>query len=175
MRTKAIRPSRKPFNKILWSVVGSFVGIYAMSIFSSSFSTHDSFFLLGSFGASAVLIYGAPDVPFSQPRNLIGGHVLSALAAVFLVKSFDGLLTLEFLCALSVALSILIMHLTVTMHPPGGATALIYVIGSEEIRQLGWVYPFTPIALGVFIMLLIALLVNNMSNNTKRHYPIFWY
>lgn len=175
MRTKTIRPSRKPFNKILWSVVGSFVGIYIMSIFSSSFSTHDSFFLLGSFGASAVLIYGAPDVPFSQPRNLIGGHVLSALAAVFLVKSFDGLLSLEFLCALSVALSVLIMHLTVTMHPPGGATALIYVIGSEEIRQLGWIYPFTPIALGVFIMLIIALLVNNMSSNTKRHYPIFWY
>lgn len=175
MRSKGVRPSRKPISKILWSVFGAFIGIYAMSIFSSSFSSHDSFFLLGSFGASAVLLYGAPEVPFSQPINLMGGHVISAFVSVFLVKSFGNLLNLELLCALSVALSVLAMHLTVTMHPPGGATALIYVIGSEKIQSLGWIYPFTPIALGAFIMLLIALAVNNISSNTKRHYPTFWY
>ncbi|MDD5400105.1 MAG: HPP family protein [Sulfurimonas sp.] len=175
MMSKGARPARKPASKILWSVVGSFVGIYVMSIFSNSFSTQDSFFLLGSFGASAVLIYGAPEVPFSQPRNLIGGHVLSAIVSVFLVKSFGNLLSLELLCALSVALSVLVMHLTITMHPPGGATALIYVIGSEKIQSLGWIYPLSPIALGVTMMLIIALIVNNISNNTKRHYPTYWY
>lgn len=175
MRSKDIRPSRKPVNKILWSVIGSFAGIYIMSIFTRLFSIHDSFFLLGSFGASAVLVYGAPEVPFSQPRNLIGGHVLSAFISVFLVKNFGNVLDLDMLCALSVGLSVLVMHLTVTMHPPVGATALIYVIGSEHIRSLGWAYPLTPIALGAFIMLLIALLVNNMSNNIKRHYPVYWY
>ncbi len=175
MRSKSIRPTRKPISKILWSVFGAFVGIYAMSIFSNSFSAHDSFFLLGSFGASAVLVYGAPEVPFSQPRNLLGGHVLSALVSVFLVKMFDGVLDLALLCALSVALSVFVMHLTLTMHPPGGATALIYVIGSEQIRSLEWLYPFTPIALGAFIMLIIALVVNNLSSNAKRHYPLYWY
>ncbi|MDD5156962.1 HPP family protein [Sulfurimonas sp.] len=175
MKSKDIRPHRKPLNKIAWSVVGAFIGIYVMSIFSNSFSVKDSFFLLGSFGASAVLIYGAPEVHFSQPRNLIGGHVLSAFISVFLVKSLGGFLSLELLCSLSVALSVLVMHLTLTMHPPGGATALLYVIGSEHIQSLGWLYPFTPIALGVFIMLAIALIVNNMSNNTKRHYPLYWY
>jgi len=175
IRSKDIRPPRKPMSKIFWSVIGSFIGIYVMSIFSNSFSTEDSFFLLGSFGASAVLVYGAPEVPFSQPINLIGGHVLSAFISVFLVKSFGGVLSLEILCALSVALSVLAMHLTVTMHPPGGATALIYVIGSEKIQSLGWLYPLTPIALGAFIMLLIALVVNNMSNDSKRHYPRYWF
>lgn len=174
MRSKDIRPSRKPLNKIMWSVIGSFVGIYVMSIFSNFFSVKDSFFLLGSFGASAVLIYGAPEVHFSQPRNLIGGHVLSAFISVFLVKVLGGFLNLELLCALSVALSVLVMHLTLTMHPPGGATALLFVIGSEHIQALGWLYPFTPIALGTLIMLSIALFVNNMSNNTKRHYPLYW-
>lgn len=175
MRSKDVRPARKSMTKIVWSVVGSFIGIYMMSIFSSSFSTHDSFFLLGSFGASAVLIYGAPEVAFSQPRNLIGGHVLSAFISVFLVKSFGGILDIELLCALSVSLSVLVMHLTLTMHPPGGATALIYVIGSEHIQSLGWIYPLTPIALGAVMMLAVALIVNNMSNNTKRHYPLYWY
>lgn len=175
MKSKDIRPSRKPLNKIMWSVIGAFVGIYVMSIFSNFFSAKDSFFLLGSFGASAVLIYGAPEVHFSQPRNLIGGHVLSAFISVFLVKVLGGFLNLELLCALSVALSVLVMHLTLTMHPPGGATALLYVIGSERIQALGWLYPFTPIALGALMMLVIALVVNNMSNNTKRHYPLYWY
>lgn len=175
MKSKDIRPHRKPLNKIVWSVVGAFIGIYVMSIFSSFFSVKDSFFLLGSFGASAVLIYGAPEVHFSQPRNLIGGHVLSAFISVFLVKALGGFLSLELLCSLSVALSVLAMHLTLTMHPPGGATALLYVIGSEKIQSLGWLYPFTPIGLGALIMLVIALVVNNMSNNVKRHYPLYWY
>ncbi|WP_295006883.1 HPP family protein [Sulfurimonas sp.] len=175
MRSKDVRPARKSTSKILWSVVGAFIGIYMMSIFSSSFSTHDSFFLLGSFGASAVLIYGAPEAPFSQPRNLVGGHVLSALVSVLLVKSFGNMLDLELLCALSVSLSVLVMHLTLTMHPPGGATALIYVIGSEQIQSLGWIYPLTPIGLGAIMMLLVALIINNMSENSKRHYPLYWY
>lgn len=175
MKPKTIRPIRKPLSKILWSTIGSFMGIYLISIFSTSFSTQDSFFLLGSFGASAVLVYGAPDVTFSQPRNLIGGHILSAIIAVFLVKNFSNLLSIELLCALSVALSVFAMHFTLTMHPPGGATALIYVIGSQKIQSLGWMYPLSPIALGAFILLLVALIINNLSNNSKRHYPVYWY
>jgi len=139
------------------------------------FSPQDGFFLLGSFGASAVLIYGAPEVSFSQPRNLIGGHILSATVSVFLVKMFGQSLEFGTLCALSVSLSILVMHLTMTMHPPGGATALIFVIGSEHIQSLGWMYPITPIATGALLMLLVALVINNLSTNTKRHYPLYWY
>lgn len=175
MKAKDSRPSRKHISKILWSVVGSFISIYLLSVFGSLYSKIDGFFLLGSFGASAVLIYGAPDVVFSQPRNLVFGHILSASVSVFLVKNFGHILSLELLCALSVSLSVFAMHLTSTMHPPGGATALIYVIGSEQIRSLGWLYPITPIALGALFMLFIALIVNNMSNNSKRHYPVYWY
>ncbi|MDT8339792.1 MAG: HPP family protein [Sulfurimonas sp.] len=175
MRSKERRPVRKPISKILWSTLGAFVSIYLLSLFSQYFSPQDGFFLLGSFGASAVLVYGAPDAAFSQPRNLLGGHILSALLSVFLVKFFGDSLEIELLCALSVSLSVLIMHFTLTMHPPGGATALIYIIGSEEIRSIGWFYPITPIAAGALIMLLIALIINNLSSNSKRHYPLYWY
>jgi len=175
MRSKEIRPARKPLNKILWSALGAFASIYLLSRFSQYFSPQDGFFLLGSFGASAVLVYGAPEVAFSQPRNLLGGHILSAFISVFLVNYFEDKVEVETLCALSVSLSVLLMHFTLTMHPPGGATALIYVIGSEEIRSLGWLYPLTPIAAGALIMLLVALIINNLSSNTKRHYPLYWY
>ncbi len=174
MKSKSKKESRKPISKILWSFIGSFLGIYFIAIFGKWFSIEDSFFLLGSFGASAVLVYGAPQAPFSQPRNLIGGHILSALVSVCIVKVFLGVLSLEILCALSVSLSILLMHYSCTMHPPGGATALIYVIGSSQIQDLGWLYPFTPIAIGALLMLLVALFVNNLSQNEKRHYPTYW-
>jgi len=175
MKSKSRPPSRKPLSKILWSGLGAFIGIYLVAIFGYYFSIEDNFFLLGSFGASSVLIYGAPQADFSQPRNIIGGHVLSACISVFLLSVFSSLLSIELLCALSVSLSIIAMHATRTMHPPGGATALIYVMGNEKIHTLGWLYPFTPIGLGACIMLVVALFINNLSSNSKRHYPTYWF
>lgn len=171
MRPKQKCPPKKPISKILWSVLGSFFGIYLIAVLGKLFST-DFVFLLGSFGASAVLIYGAPEAHFSQPRNLIGGHILSAFCGVICVKFF-GFVSFEILCAVSVALSVFVMHFTTTMHPPGGATALIYVMGSD-LNTLGWLYPIAPIGIGAFLMLIVALLVNNLSSNEKRHYPVYW-
>ena len=90
--------------------------------------------VVGSFGASAVLIYGVPNSPLSQPRNLIGGHLLSAIVGVISYKLFSSNLFLA--TAIAVSTSILIMQLTLTLHPPGGATSLIAVIGGEQIHEL---------------------------------------
>jgi CBS-domain-containing membrane protein len=61
------------------------------------------------------------------------------------------------------------MQITKTMHPPGGATALIAVIGSEKIKHLGYFYVLSPVLSGVLILLIVALLVNNLHKG--RHYP----
>ncbi|MFV1997401.1 MAG: HPP family protein [Acidiferrobacterales bacterium] len=168
-------PPRKPLSKIGWSWLGAFLGIYSISLMSEYvyFTGYDQLFLVGSFGASAVLIYGAPQVEYAQPRNLVGGHLLSALVGITAYKflSFDVAL----ISALAVSLSIVAMHLTKTIHPPGGATALIAVIGSSQIHSLGYLYVLSPIGTGVVIMLLVALVVNNLSSNPKRHYPVFWF
>jgi len=66
------------------------------------------------------------------------------------------------------------MHFTCTLHPPGGGTALIAIIGGDTIHELGYLYVLSPIALGAFILLFIALIVNNFSKNPKRHYPRYW-
>ena len=86
------------------------------------------FLLIGSFAATAVLVYGAPEAPLSQPRNVIGGHGLCAFVGVCVYKlsiawSFGFWLS----APLSVSISIMAMHLTKTLHPPGGATAMIVV------------------------------------------------
>jgi CBS domain-containing membrane protein len=133
----------------------------------------DSIFLVGSFGASAVLIYGVPQAELSQPRNLIGGHILSAFIGITIYKYIP--LEISVLSALAVSLSIVVMHFTRTLHPPGGATALIAVIGSSQVHELGYMFVMTPIASGAFILLVIALVVNNMSNNPTRHYPHYWW
>jgi CBS-domain-containing membrane protein len=64
------------------------------------------------------------------------------------------------------------MHATKTLHPPGGATALIAVIGSQKIHDLGYLYAVIPVGTGALLMLVVALLVNNLSANRK--YPEFW-
>ncbi|SFV63945.1 Membrane protein, HPP family [hydrothermal vent metagenome] len=167
-------PRPKKFSEILWSGLGAFLSMVAIFIFTNYLATDpmDNFFLIGSFGASAVLIYGAPQLDYSQPRNFIGGHIISTLVGVLIYKflSFD----LMILSALAVSLSIVAMHLTQTMHPPGGATALISIIGSSQIHDLGFYLIFSPILSGSCLMLCIALLINNLSNNPKRFYPKYW-
>lgn len=76
--------------------------------------------------------------------------------------------------ALSVSLSILAMHLSRTLHPPGGATALIAVLGGDNIHALGYRYVLCPILTGAVVLLVVALFVNNMSRDQKRHYPVYW-
>lgn len=109
---------------------------------------------------------------FAQPRNLVGGHLFSALAGVtvFMLLGSNSILA----GPVAVSLAVVAMHFTRTLHPPGGATALIAIIGGDSIHALGYLYVLSPVFLGSIIMLAVALLVNNMSANPKRHYPVYW-
>ena len=158
--------------EILWSWVGAFLGISCVALFHYHLLGEgaDLMMMIGSFGASAVLIYGATKSPLAQPRNLLGGHVLSALIGVALYQIFHDHLWIA--AATSVATAIAVMHATKTLHPPGGATALIAVIGGEKIHALGYLYAVIPVGLGALMMLIVALLVNNIP--PKRRYPEFW-
>jgi CBS domain-containing membrane protein len=156
------------FEDHLWAFLGSFLGIGLIGYLHSHFlSSQDNLFLIGSFGASSVLIYGIINSPFSQPRNLIGGHLLSALIGVTMGKLFPDILWLS--AALSVSLSIVMMQASKTLHPPGGATALIANIGSEKIKDLGYWYVLSPVFTGVVILLLVAVIFNNLASG--RRYP----
>ena len=155
-------------SNILWSWIASFLGILAISYFHRNIlNDKDLTLVIGSFGASAVLVYGAVNSPLAQPRNLIGGHILSALVGVISFKLFSGNILL--CSAFAVSTSILIMQLTLTLHPPGGATALIAVIGSNQVHDLGFLYVLVPVTSGAFILLIIAVIINNIPKH--RYYP----
>lgn len=150
--------------------IGSFLGIGIIGLLSSTYYTaSDALFLIGSFGASAVLVYGVINSPLAQPRNLVGGHVISALVGVAIYKLIPGEVWLS--SALAVSLSIVLMQITKTLHPPGGATALIANIRSEKIKALGFLYVLSPVLAGVLILLLIALICNNAT--PYRRYSLF--
>jgi CBS-domain-containing membrane protein len=172
MRGITTSPPGVSFPEVFWSWIGAFFGIGAVAYINYNLlSDSDLLMLIGSFGASAVLLYGAPKSPLAQPRNLVGGHVLSALIGVASYQMLAPHLWLA--SALAVATAIAVMHLSKTLHPPGGATALIAVMGSTKIYALGYLYAIFPVAAGACIMLLVALLVNNIPKT--RRYPEFWW
>jgi CBS-domain-containing membrane protein len=171
MRGATQSPPRLGLAEIGWSWLGGFLGIAAVGWLHARFCTGTALVLLiGSLGASAVLLFGAPKSPLAQPRNLVGGHLVSAVIGVAAYQVLPAYLWLA--AALAVATSIAVMHATRTLHPPGGATALIAVIGDQKIHDLGFLYALMPVGAGVLVMLAVALIFNNLPPN--RRYPEFW-
>ena len=121
--------------------------------------------VLGSFGASCVLIFGFPESPFSQPRNVIGGHLLA---------SFIGLVFLFLLgshwwsMALAAGTAIAAMMCTKTVHPPAGSNPLIIMLSLPT-----WEFLLTPTLIGATILVLVALFFNNLPR--QRVYPRYWF
>ena len=156
------------FREHFWTFTGSFFGIALIGLLNrNSISSSDNLFLIGSFGASSVLIYGMINSPLAQPRNLVGGHIISAIIGVTMHKLIPNEIWLS--SALAVSLSIVLMQITKTLHPPGGATALIANIGSSKIQSLSYMYVLNPVLTGVVILLVVALIFNNITSH--RNYP----
>lgn len=147
----------------LISTVGGFVGILLILLVSSQvLDIHGVALVVASMGASAVLLFATPHSPLSQPWPLLGGHLVSAVIGVtcakFLANPF-------YAGALAVALSIGAMHYLRCLHPPGGATALVAVLGGEPVRALGYGFLLTPVLANVLIILIVAVAAN---------YPFRW-
>ncbi len=171
MKGKGQRPPRAAWTEIWHSWLGAVGGMAAVGLLHERVADPaDAVLLIGSFGASAVLLFGAPKSPLAQPRNLVAGHVLSALVGVSLRLALPGPV---WLCAaLAVATAIALMHAASALHPPGGATALIAVIGGPKIAALGYWYALIPAGAGALVMLAVALVTNNLARG--RSYPEYW-
>lgn len=157
------------FNEHLWAFIGSFVGLGIICFLNFEIlSKYDLTLLIGSFGASCVLIYGAIGSPLAQPKNLFLGHIISAIIGVTIYKLLGNFIWIA--APLAVSLSIIGMQMAKALHPPGGATALIAVTGGNSITNLGYEYVFSPVITGVTILFIAALIFNNIPH--KRQYPV---
>jgi CBS domain-containing membrane protein len=122
--------------------------------------------VVASMGASAVLLFAVPHGALSQPWPLLGGHIVSAIIGVTCAKLIGN----PFIASgLAVGLAIGAMHYLRCIHPPGGATALVAVIGGPAVSALGYQYVLTPVAINATIMLIVALAFNALF--PWRRYP----
>lgn len=162
---------RPPMGAALASLVGGFLGIGMIGLVDQTFlSDTDLALVIGAFGATAVLVFGAPGSPLAQPWNVLVGHVLSAFIGVALVQ----ILGVGWMSAgLAVGLAIFAMQMTHSLHPPGGASALIAVAGSPAVHDLGFLYPLFPVGVGALGLIAVGLVVNNLGPH--RPWPLFWH
>jgi len=147
--------------------LGGAIGIGLIALISYQFTgASGAALIVPSMGASAVLVFAIPHGKLSQPWPLIGGSLVSAIIGVSCFKMIPD----PFLAAgLAVGVSIGAMHLLGCIHPPGGATALVAVIGGPVITDLGYGYVMVPILLNVMIIFLIAIGFNSLF--PWRRYP----
>jgi CBS-domain-containing membrane protein len=147
--------------QVLLSWLGSFLGIAVLSYLS----VHTHYPLIAApFGATAVLVFAVPDSPLAQPRNVIGGNFIGAVTCITLVHMFG---VAPWVMALSVATAIKLMQLTKTLHPPGGAVALVGAMSGAS-----WDFLLTPVFAGSIIIVLCTLTFNNLAPG--RQYPKHW-
>ncbi len=120
--------------------------------------------VLGSFGASCVLVFAYPDVPFSQPRNVVLGHVISSLIGLAFLAAFGPN---WWAAGLAAGTAIAAMMVTRTVHPPAGSNPVIVFLS-----QPGWGFLLFPTLAGALIVTAIALVYNNATRTAN--YPKYW-
>jgi CBS-domain-containing membrane protein len=161
--TDAAKPAAKPLlarylagsprpavRTILFSGLGGFLAILALTLTAD---LTQLLLLVPPFGASCVLAFGLPDSPLAQPRNIIGGHFISALVGLLCLLLF-GLHGWSI--AIAVGLAIMAMQATGTVHPPAGANPILVMLTGA-----GFSFLFAPILLGAVVVVLVAIAYNN--------------
>lgn len=155
--------------QLFQTAIGSFVAITIVGLIAKFqfIDQSTSLFLIGSFGATAVMIFAMPESSFAQPKNVILGHLISSLVGVSAHLLMPE--SIIICSAIAVSLSIVLMQLTGSLHPPGGATALIAVAGGPAVYNLGYSYVISPVLLGALTLLTVAWLVKTfIFEKTRR-------
>lgn len=157
-------PSAAPHGSEQWvAALGALVGITTVVMATHALLGEQvATYVVPSLGATAVLVFAAPHSLFAQPWSVLGGNMLSALIGVLCQRLLPDT-TLA--AATAVAIAIAVMHLTRSIHPPGGATALAAVIGGPDIHQLGFAYALYPVGLNCLLLIAVGIAFN---------YPFAW-
>jgi CBS-domain-containing membrane protein len=154
-------PAKHSTRSIILAWLGGFLAISAVALLSNTFSAT---LVLGSFGASCVLVFGFPDAPFSQPRNVLVGHFLSSFIGLVCLTLFGAT---WWSVAIAVSTAISVMMLTRTTHPPAGSNPVIIYL-----TKPAWSFLLFPTVFGAIVLIFVALLYNNFIRESK--YPKYW-
>jgi len=157
-----------PFNEKIRSGLAAFTGILLLGLALHFLPGENGFHfaVFASMAAAAVLLYAAPHSPMAQPWPLVCGNLVSGLIGwLYSLLLPDPVLA----AACAVGSAVFVMHLLRCLHPPGGATAMIMVLGAEQFHQHGWAWAALTVAANTLLSLLLALTINKLLPG--RHYP----
>tara|TARA_A100001037_G_scaffold219828_1_gene197661 strand:+ start:314 stop:775 length:462 start_codon:yes stop_codon:yes gene_type:complete len=151
-------------NKIFKSIFAGFFSFITILILTVlSYKTEYGIFLIASFGSTMVLLYGYPESPFAQPKNIFFGHLITALAGLFFLYLIP--LPIYILIPLAVGAGVFLMIFFNVTHPPAGGNPIIVIMGSVSLD-----YIISPILSGTLIILVFGIIINRLI--LKKKYPI---
>jgi len=156
-----IKIDKEVFKKALLAGFFSTFTIGVLTVLT--YKTALGLFLAGSFGSSMVLLFGFPESPFAQPRNVFFGHFVTTLVGVIFVNLIP--LPIFINIAIAVGTGIFFMILLNVVHPPAGGNPVMVIIGS-----VSYDYLLFPIITGCFIIILLAIIINKFI--LKKNYPL---
>jgi CBS-domain-containing membrane protein len=160
-------PPRASGKHLVLSALGAFIAIGVIAAFSKS---PNQMLIMGSFGGTCVLLFGFPDSPFAQPRNVIIGHTLCYSAGLIVAKLLGAH---WWSLGIALGVSIAIMMLTGTVHPPAGANPVIIYLSFYYMKtDPGWHSVIFPALFGSAALVLVALIFNNLTRDEA--YPRYW-
>jgi len=153
--------NKKNLKKSIVSAIFSIITIGALTLLT--YKTEYGIFLISSFGSSMILLYGYPESPFAQPKNIFFGHLLTSVVGIIFLNLIP--LPIYILIPFAVGISVGLMILLNVTHPPAGANPIIVIMGSVSLDYL-----ITPIILGSLIILVFGIILNRLI--LKKKYPL---
>ena len=145
------------------SILAGIFSICTIGVLTAlTYKTELGIFIIASFGSSMVLLFGYPESPFAQPKNVFFGHLLTALVGMFFLYFIP--LPLFIIIPLAVGFGVGLMILLNVTHPPAGGNPIIVIIGSVSIDYL-----LSPVIIGSIIIVIFALIINRFI--LKKSYP----
>ena len=143
-------------------LAGIFSSITISALTFLTYKTEFGIFLIASFGSTMVLLFGYPESPFAQPKNIFFGHLLTSVVGVFFVNITS--LPIYIMIPLAVGFGVFLMILAGVTHPPAGGNPIIVIIGSASFN-----YIINPIIIGSAIVLVFGIVLNRLI--LKKEYP----
>jgi len=151
------------FKRAVYALIFSIITIGTLSFLE--FETPYGLFLAGSFGSSMVLLFGYPESPFAQPKNVFFGHLVTSIVGVLILKFLPVDQFLQI--AIAVGLGIFVMIILGVTHPPAGGNPIVVIVGAYSYEFL-----LNPIIFGSIIIIVYAIILNRFI--LKKNYPSSW-
>ena len=151
-------------NRLITALIAFLFSTFTIGLISFISLNTNYNLLIGSFGATMVLIFGFPESPFSQPKNIFFGHLITSLVGIIIYKYL--IIEIYFVTALAVGLGIFSMILLNVTHPPAGGNAIVIIL----LENTSYEFLLFPVSVGTILIIFCGVGFNRFLR--KKKYPL---